>query len=123
EAETPADGFDFFQAAEHQIESEANDANHDHGGDDKIVALAGIAGVDHQIAEAGIDSDHFGGNYDQPSDAERDAEAHNDLWNSGGENDFRQQRRGAEAEVASGAAKHRRHVADAVHGRYHNGKK
>ena len=113
-AEPPADGFDFFEAAEGQVEDEADGSDEEHGGYDEVVTLAGVAGVDDEIAEAGVYGDHFGGDDDQPCDAERDAQADDDLRKGSGKDDFGEELRGGEAEVAASAAVHGGDVGDAV---------
>ena len=48
-------------------------------GDDQVVALASIAGVDDQVAEAGSHRDHLGGDDDHPRDADRDPQGGHEL--------------------------------------------
>ena len=47
----PTDLVDPFEATNEQVESQADQADHDHAGDDQVIALAGVAGVDDQVAE------------------------------------------------------------------------
>ena len=61
------------------VEREADDADEEHAGDDEVVALARVARVDDEVAEPGVDGDHLGGHDDEPRDAERDPQAHEDL--------------------------------------------
>ena len=49
---SPADCVEFFQLPNEQIQHEPDQADHDHAGDDKIVAFAGIARVNDEIAES-----------------------------------------------------------------------
>ncbi len=84
---TPADFVEFFQLAHEQIEHQADEADHHHAGDDEVVAFAGVARVNDEIAEAGVDGDHLGGHHDQPRDAERDANAGDDLRQGRRKND------------------------------------
>ena len=90
-AEPPANGLDFFEAAEADVEHEPDEADDQHGGDDQVVALAGVARVDDQVAQAGIDGDHFRGDHHQPGDAKRDAQADDDLRQGGGKDDLGQE--------------------------------
>src|ERR1700686_963802 len=84
-AESPTDGFDFFQAAEAGIEDEPDEADDQHSGHHQVITLAGVARIDDQVAEAGIDGDHFRGNHYEPGDPQRDAQADDDFGQRGRE--------------------------------------
>ncbi len=83
----PAHLVEGFQPANEEVEHEADEADHDHAGHDEVVAFAGVARVDDEIAEAAVDRDHLGRHHDQPGDPERDAEPGDDLRKRGAEDD------------------------------------
>ena len=97
------------------VEDETDDADEEHAGHDEIVALARVARVDDEVAEARVDGDHLGGDDDDPRDAERDPQADEDLRQRGREDDAREEPRRREAEVAAGLEVHRGHAAHSVH--------
>src|SRR5450631_1714950 len=103
-AESPANGFDFFQAAEAGIEDEPDKTDDQHGGHHQVVTLARVARIDDQVAEAGIDGDHLGGYHYEPGDAKGEAQADDDFWQGGRENHLGKKAEGPEAEVAAGEA-------------------
>src|ERR1700744_1418633 len=72
-AEAPANRFEFFQAANARIEDEADEANDQHGGHHQVVPLTRVARINNQVAQAGVDRDHFRSYHHEPGDAERDA--------------------------------------------------
>ena len=74
-AEPPTNGLDLFEPAEDQVEGQTDDTDHHHRRDDEVVAVAGIAGVNDEVAKAGINSEHLGRDDHQPGDAEGDAKA------------------------------------------------
>src|SRR5579875_1154665 len=92
--ESPADGVDLLEAAEACIEQEPDDADEEDSGDDEVVTLAGVAGVDDEVAESGVHGNHLRGDDDQPGDAEGDAQADEDLRQSGGKDDAGEELRG-----------------------------
>src|SRR5713226_2604999 len=122
-AESPANGFYFFQAAEAGIEDEPNEADDQHGGHYQVVTFAGVPRIDNQVAQAGIDGNHFRGYHDKPGDAQRDAQADDDLWKGGGEDHLGQQAEGAEAEVTAGEAEHGRDVGYTIDAGHDDGEK
>ena len=67
---TPTDLVEPLETTHHQVEGQTNQANDDHAGDHQIITLAGVAGVDDQVAQARVDGDHLGGDHDQPRDPE-----------------------------------------------------
>src|SRR6185436_20225006 len=73
----PTNFVEFFQTPDEQVESEADDADENHAGDNQIVAFAGIAGIDDEETESGVDGNHFGCDNDEPGDAEGDAQSSN----------------------------------------------
>src|SRR4030081_2250377 len=76
---SPTHFVEFFQLPHEKIEDETDETDHDHAGDDEVVAFSGIARVDNQITEAAVDRDHFGGHDHEPGNAEGDANSGNDL--------------------------------------------
>src|SRR5215813_8500584 len=78
-AEPPAHRSNFAQPPKADVEHQPDYPDHQHGSNHQVVTLAGVAGVDHQVAEAGIDSDHFSSHHHYPGDAQRNAQAHQDL--------------------------------------------
>src|SRR5579862_5548023 len=58
------------------VEHEPDQPDDDHAGDHEIVAIAGVARIHDQVAEAGVQRDHLGGDDDQPRNT--DADAHPD---------------------------------------------
>ena len=111
----PADLVERLQAADQPVEAEADQADHHHAGDDQVVALAGVAGVDDQVAEPRVDGDHLGRDDDQPGDAQGDAQAGEDLRQGGREDHLAEEVEAGDAEVARGPdvdeldVLHRRH--------------
>src|SRR5258708_30967489 len=95
-----------------RIQHQPNQSNHQHSGDDEVVAFAGVSRVDDEVSESGIDGDHFGGDEDDPGDAEGEAQSDDDARQDGGGHDTPHQLRRAESEVAAGLEVHRRPVAD-----------
>ena len=75
----PAHGPEALEAADQRVERQADDADRDHRRHDQVVALAGVARVDDQVAQARLDRDHLGRHDHQPGDAQRDAQADQDL--------------------------------------------
>src|SRR5262245_16095687 len=75
----PADRWHSFQRSDTDVEQQPDDADHDHPGDDQIVAVAGVARVDDHEAEARVDRDHLGGDDDHPRNPERDSQANHQL--------------------------------------------
>src|SRR6185437_9614923 len=82
-AEPPADRANSFEHPEEMVEDKADSSDNQHGGNDQIVSLAGVARINHKIAEAGVDGHHFGGHHDQPGYPEGDAHADENLWQGG----------------------------------------
>src|SRR5579863_10210715 len=58
-----------FQQAHQAIERQADEPDDHHAADHQIIAIAGIARVDDQVAEAGSERNHFGRDHHQPCDA------------------------------------------------------
>ena len=87
--------FEPFEQAHHAVEQQADQADDDHAGDHQVVAVAGVARVDDQVAEAGAQRDHLRRDHDQPGDAEADAHADDDLRQHRGDHDPAEQRRSA----------------------------
>ena len=69
----------FSRAAHADIEQQPDDADHHHARDHQVVAVAGVARVDDQESEPGVDRDHLRGHDHQPGDAERDPQADDQL--------------------------------------------
>ena len=120
--EPPAHGFQLFETLESEIEEEAYDSDHEHRGDNQVVALARIARVNDQITQAGVDCDHFARYDNQPRNAQCNSQADKDLRQGCGEDDFAQQLEIRQAEVVSGAPEDERHAGHASHGSDHDGK-
>src|SRR6185312_2412021 len=57
------------------IEREPDETDDDHAGDHQIVAIPGIARIHDHVAEPRTQRDHFGGDDDEPCDAQADAHA------------------------------------------------
>src|SRR5882757_4310979 len=85
-AEPPANGFDPLQAAKKEVEAQSNESDQQHGRYDKVIPLAGVAGIDDEISQTGIHGNHLCCDNHQPCDAESDAKSDDDLWQSCGEN-------------------------------------
>src|ERR1700682_562685 len=94
---------EFFQLPHEKIEDQTDEADHDHAGDDEVVAFSGIARVDNQITETAVDRDHFGGHNHEPGDAQRDANSGNNLRQAGAENDLPKKLAPAQTEGLGGA--------------------
>ena len=84
----------------------------------------GISRIDHQISEARINSDHFGGNNYKPSDAKGDTQSHQNLGKSGREHDFGEKLRRCQPKVAASVPKPwTGRWRDAVHTSQYDGEK
>ena len=70
----PAHRLQPLEPPHRDVEQQADEADQHHARDDQVVALAGVARVDDQEAEARVDGDHLGRHHDQPGDAEREAQ-------------------------------------------------
>src|SRR6478736_8410968 len=55
----PAHFVEFFQPPHQQIENQTDASDQRHARDDEVVAFAGVARVDDEIAEPGVDRDHL----------------------------------------------------------------
>src|SRR5215471_5592384 len=62
----PPDDFQALEQAHQPVEHQADQADDDHAGDDEVVAVAGVARVDDQVTEPGMQRDHLGGDDDEP---------------------------------------------------------
>src|SRR5258708_4089868 len=69
---TPANFVELFQLPQEHVEHEAYQSNHHHAGDDEVVALAGVARVNDEIAKAGTHGDHFRRHDHEPRHAKCD---------------------------------------------------
>src|SRR5438128_2604215 len=58
-AESPADRFPSLHPAYADIESQADEADHQHARHDEVITLSGVAGIDNEVAEAGVHGDHL----------------------------------------------------------------
>ena len=81
------------------VEQQADEPDDDHAGDHQVVAVAGVARIDDQIAEARAQRDHLGRDHHQPGDAEADAHADDDLRQRRREHHLQEQLRARDAEV------------------------
>ena len=59
--------------------SEPDRADDHHPRDHQVIPLAGVPGVDDQIAQPGVDRDHLGGHHHQPGHPQRDPDPGEDL--------------------------------------------
>src|ERR1043166_3524680 len=71
----PADLLQILQPSHEAVQQQADDADHDHSRDDEVVPHAGIAGIEDEVAEPRVDSDHLRGDHDEPPDAQPHAHA------------------------------------------------
>src|SRR5690348_1451963 len=88
-----------LEQARRAVEAEPDQADDDHARDDEVVAVAGVARVHDQIAEARTQRDHLGGNDDQPGDADADPHADDDLRQHRRDDDAAKEHRTRDAEV------------------------
>ena len=70
-------------------------------GDDQVVAVAGVARIHDQVAEAGVQRDHLRGDDDQPRHAEADAHADDDLRQNRRKHDPAKQHPAAPARIVA----------------------
>src|SRR5260370_1111594 len=96
-------GLDPFQASQAQIEAVSDHANDAHRGHDEVVAVSGVARVDDQVSEPGVDRHHLRRDDDQPRDAESNSHAGHDLRHGGRDDDPHEQLRAGDAEVLGSA--------------------
>src|SRR5258706_13521394 len=59
-----------LDTANARIEQQSDQTDQQHSRDDEVVAFAGVAGVDDEISESGVDGDHLCGHEHDPGDAE-----------------------------------------------------
>src|SRR6187455_3073637 len=95
----PFHGLQSLEQAGDAVEQQPDHADDDHAGDDEVVAVAGVARVHDQVAQAGAESDHLGGDDDQPRDADADPHPDDDLGQYGGDHDTAEQDGARDAEV------------------------
>src|SRR6478736_3569682 len=69
----PAYFVKFFQPPHQQIENQTDAPDQRHARDDEVVTLSGIARVNDEIAEAGVDGDHLRRHDHEPCHAQCDA--------------------------------------------------
>src|SRR5664279_3001272 len=74
------------QLVQERVDTEANDADRDHPGDD-LVGPEELAGLQNPIAEAAVDGDHLGHDDDDERNAVADADAGQDVGRGGGKDD------------------------------------
>ena len=95
----PLHRLEAFHLPHQQVQEPADQPDHDHARHDQIIAFAGVAGVDDQVAEPGVDGDHLGGDDDQPGDAQRDPQTGDDLRQRGRQDHAAEQLQVGQAEV------------------------
>src|SRR5262245_48546520 len=95
----PAHRLQPFEKPHGAVEHQSDHPDDDHARDDKIVAVAGVARVDDQVAESRAERDHLCRDDDQPGHAEADPHAHDDLGQDGGHDHLEEQLRARDAEV------------------------
>src|SRR5690348_3966172 len=76
---TPPHALERLQAPHAAVQEKADHADDDHPRDDEVVAVAGIARVDDQVAEPGMQRDHLRRDDHEPGHAEAHAHAGDDL--------------------------------------------
>src|SRR5436190_1923439 len=104
--EPPANGFECFQPTEPEIEYQANHTDYEHRRNDQVIAFARVSGVDHQVAETGVDGNHLRCHNHQPRNPERNPQSDDDLRQRGRKDDPGEELGWRQAEVAAGAAEH-----------------
>src|SRR5579871_2568304 len=62
----PPYGSELFERPHACVEQQANEPDQHHARDHEVVPVPSVAGIGDQESEAGIDSDHLGGDDDQP---------------------------------------------------------
>src|SRR5438128_12590136 len=82
-----------------RVENEPENADDEHAGDNEVIALAGVASVDDEIAETGVDGDHLRGDEHHPGDAERHAQPDGDARQHCGRHEANHQLRRAQSKV------------------------
>src|SRR5207342_2528217 len=76
-----------LQLSHQHVQQQSDQANDDHAGDDEVVAVAGVARIDDQVAQSRAQRDHFRRHHHQPGNAEADAHADDDLRQRAGDDD------------------------------------
>ncbi len=59
-------------------------SDNDHGGDDEVIAVAGVTRVNDQKSESRVYRDHLRRDDDEPGDAQRDAQTDDQLRRDSG---------------------------------------
>src|SRR5688572_28988011 len=99
----PPDPLEAFEHAHDSVQRQSDQTDDDHAGDDEIVAITGVARVHDHVTEPRTQRDHFGGDDDEPGDAETDSHADDDLRQSGRNDHLREQRATRNAEILRSA--------------------
>src|SRR5207244_10799368 len=74
----PTKKFELLQLPDAGVQAKPDHANQEHPGDHQVVTLAGVARIDNQVSQAGIDRDHFRGHHHQPGHSQCDAQTDDD---------------------------------------------
>src|SRR5208282_1491531 len=59
----PPDELQRFEQAHHPVEHQTDYTDDDHAADHQVVAIAGVARIDDQVAQTRVQRDHLGGHY------------------------------------------------------------